>query len=49
MLTEPGLAERYAAKAARRGKDFGRDRLVRETEDFLKREYFKKTENVNGH
>ena len=49
MLTEPGLAERYAAKAARRGKDFSRDRLARETEDFLKREYFKKTENVNGH
>ena len=48
MLTEPGLTAHYAAKAQLRGCDFSRDRLARETEEFLEREYLKKTENSNG-
>lgn len=35
MLTEPGLLAHYREKAAARGADFRREKLVRETEKFL--------------
>lgn len=35
MLTEPGLLAHYREKAAVRGADFQREKLVRETEKFL--------------
>lgn len=35
MLTEPGLRDRYAAAAARRGLDFRKETLVRNTEAFF--------------
>lgn len=38
MLTEPGLAEYYAKKAAERGKDFRQETSVRNTEAFFERE-----------
>ena len=42
MLTEPGLLEHYAKRADARGKDFRRERLVRETEAFFEKELQKK-------
>lgn len=38
MLTEPGLAEHYAEKAAERGKDFRQETLARNTEAFFESE-----------
>ena len=35
MLSEPGLREHYAAMAARRGRDFQKEALVRKTEEFF--------------
>ena len=42
MLAEPGLLEHYAKRADARGKDFRRERLVRETEAFFEKELQKK-------
>ena len=42
MLTEPGLLEHYAERAEVRGRDFRRERLVRETEAFFEKELQKK-------
>ena len=42
MLTEPGLLEHYAKRADARGKNFRRERLVRETEAFFEKELQKK-------
>ena len=35
MLTEPGLRQRYAEAAARRGQEFSGEALARKTEDFF--------------
>lgn len=42
MLTEPGLLEHYAKRADARGKNFRRERQVRETEAFFEKELQKK-------
>lgn len=42
MLTQPGLMERYAQKAADRGADFKRDTLVRKTEGYLEEQLLQK-------
>lgn len=42
MLTEPGLAEHYAKKAAERGKDFRQETLARNTEAFFEKSLLKK-------
>ena len=48
MLTEPGLAEHYAAAAALRGADFRSERLTRETERFFTEALKHKTEMTHG-
>lgn len=48
MLTEPGLAEHYAAAAALRGADFRSERLARETERFFTEALKHKTEMTHG-
>lgn len=44
MLSEPGLLERYAQAAAKRGKDFSKEMVLTETERFFQSELDKKRE-----
>lgn len=42
MLTEPGLMARYAAASSKRGADFKREKLARDTEEFFENELMAK-------
>lgn len=48
MLTEPGLLEAYTEKAVQRGRDFGREKLVRDTERFFEQTLKEKSEGLHG-